>query len=392
MKGGDGASNFCTGTLVTPSVVLTAAHCLVDAKFEAPYEITGFYTGAGTPTTGDLGDSPPPGMTKHPVDRLIPHPSYTPKRGCPDSTFDIGLIHLAQPITDIPPMSYGKLGVPTAGTPCDGVGFGDHTENGQDQFGQKRTATENVMSNDATTILVAAGTGIADHGDSGGPLICGELIVGVTSCHPDGEGSAHTMEYYTRADAVSAWLDGQVALWAAGDGVLRAGLYGSFALVAHKGTVTGSVREGSCEFTLAGQVSPNPIDLTLLTAQDEARMQLTIHDPSTVTISANDELPSGCGTVLDADSLKRGVTFRMGTALSPTVSAFRTVGVNQAFFQNNARHAFVTLGQTVQELGENDSTTGFVNVRYGDPQTGVITSGALNVDDLVGLPFAAPGL
>ena len=42
-------------------------------------------------------------------------------------------------------------------------------------------------------------------GDSGGPLLVGDEIVGVTSCHNDGDWPAHREEYYARVDVVRAW-------------------------------------------------------------------------------------------------------------------------------------------------------------------------------------------
>jgi Trypsin len=199
---------FCTGTLVTPSVVLTAGHCVQDP-------IDGFYTGAGSPTT-QIGANPVDGMTKHAVDKMIAHPSYSASGGCPNTTFDIGLIHLAAPLTGVATTPYAKNGAPATGTTCTAVGYGTHTENGQDQFEQKRTGTEIMQDVQATSVMVKLGTALADHGDSGGPLICNGVIAGATSCHTDGDWPAHQLEHYARIDAASAWIDQQIQAWGGG--------------------------------------------------------------------------------------------------------------------------------------------------------------------------------
>src|SRR3954471_11310247 len=58
---------FCTGTLIAPTVVLTAGHCVQDP-------IVGFYTGTGT-ATKNMAENPARGFTKHAVIGSMAHPT-----------------------------------------------------------------------------------------------------------------------------------------------------------------------------------------------------------------------------------------------------------------------------------------------------------------------------
>jgi secreted trypsin-like serine protease len=195
---------FCTGTLISPTVVLTAGHCVQD-------EIEGFYTGDGVASTDIVI---PPGMVKHAVSDMVAHPSYLPG-ACPNPTLDIGLIRLTDPVTDIAPMGYTKSAAPALKTECQAVGFGTHTNaKGQDEYGEKRSGTETVTSVITDAIEVSFTTALADHGDSGGPLVCDSVVAGTTSCHVDGDWPSHKTEYYARVDTAATWIEGYVKKWA----------------------------------------------------------------------------------------------------------------------------------------------------------------------------------
>jgi hypothetical protein len=80
-------------------------------------------------------------------------------------------------------------------------------------YGEKRWAEETIESVADVTLLARFKTGVADHGDSGGPLLCGGLIVATTSCHDDGWGTQHKLETYARADNASAWIKERILTW-----------------------------------------------------------------------------------------------------------------------------------------------------------------------------------
>jgi hypothetical protein len=176
--------------------------------------------------------------------------------------------------------------------------------------------------------------------------------------------------------------------------VVSPGLYGSLAIAVHDDVVTGSVREGGCEFTIAGQVpTQNPIPVTLIFPGSTVPGTLSIVDDATISFTTSAaSVPINCLDIIETPGKLNG-NLALRANISAAISAFRTVKATKAFFHTQpgspARPTFVIKGQTVQELGDNDG--GFANVRFTS-DTSVSTSGFLQESDLVALPFASPGL
>lgn len=87
-----GGAGICTGALIAPDRVLTAAHCLYDGSSEARIEDASLRFLAGW-RNGQA-------LTERRVRRAFAHPSYVhdPGAGVKDSRFDLAILVLDQPI------------------------------------------------------------------------------------------------------------------------------------------------------------------------------------------------------------------------------------------------------------------------------------------------------
>ncbi len=203
---------LCSGVLIAPTVVLTAAHCLVGDATPGDYLVS-FATAPQT-----LGDFVS-------VASLHAHPSFAAD---PVIVHDVGVLLLTDPASETPLrwLDADPGGVYQVGTEVDAAGYGSTSLGTGD--GTRRSASINVDQVSPTTFEHDQTDGKGPcQSDAGGPAIAlvasRPTVIGTFSY---GDQSCATQAVYQRTDAESAFIEqfapepGATALAAAALGAL----------------------------------------------------------------------------------------------------------------------------------------------------------------------------
>lgn len=202
IQGQDGAQ-LCSGTLISPRVILTAAHC-VEFREGAPSQYVAYF---GSDVTVE---SDPARRAAIDIIDFVFDPAWDIDEL--DAGHDIGLVLLDRP-APVAPMPFNRAPLESLiGQEVHLVGWGRTTGDGED-FGIKREVTSTLQG--STPLLMQYGSASANtcQGDSGGPnfmTIGGvEVVAGVTSF---GNTGCDQYGFGSRVDAYAAsFIDPYVA-------------------------------------------------------------------------------------------------------------------------------------------------------------------------------------
>ncbi len=209
---GQSTGSLCTGEVISPHVVMTAAHCMSPDTVGAGAQFT-IFTGTMLPNSAPPADE----LIKVTESHFVPTFGYNPMTGGDQD--DVGVLILATP-TAITPIPFNHFALPTSakGQAVRIVGYGLTMGNDSTgaTAGTRHQAPTALFDFQAQTLTLYDKMHSNCEGDSGGPTLLPldgtERIIGITQvgyvgCPVD---MASTD---TRIDAYASFVDSYVAMF-----------------------------------------------------------------------------------------------------------------------------------------------------------------------------------
>ena len=198
-----GEDLMCSGTIVSPNMVLTAGHCADGAASSYLVYLAQAQGTNGTGTSSDLGVA---------VSAVIPAPGYD---AAANYVHDAALLVLSTPTT-LPSIALASR-EPASGTSAEIYGWGDTTPtSGAGIVSTAGTTTIQSSANCAAfwgtwwapSDMCADSNSVAlGGGDSGGPLVVNRVEVGIN----DRAAGTPAPSIFTRIDQLDGWIQSEIA-------------------------------------------------------------------------------------------------------------------------------------------------------------------------------------
>jgi MYXO-CTERM domain-containing protein len=191
----------CTGALITPLIVLTAAHCADGSLGDTDYSVA--FADAYDVRTNNF----PGFIAERSVAAKWTNPNFDEKNL--SNGYDLALLLLAEPApASVPPLSIDRTRAVARGASVRMVGFGLVSAGSSSNMRIKLTATTEVTDVSARVFTVDGSKSSPCNGDSGGPALVTvgdqELVAGVVSF---GDTNCDKSSGYSWVEALRADID-----------------------------------------------------------------------------------------------------------------------------------------------------------------------------------------